>query len=358
MNSKVYFIPAAASESLDTIHQKLIALYQEAHFDDCFKPKDFVAIKIHFGEEGNTTHIPANYLLPIINVIKQKKGKPFYTDTCVLYKSERSDAISHLLLAERHGFTPQNCGAPVIIADGLRGNNEIEVKIPGKLFKKVSIAANAISANAMLVATHVTGHMASGIGGAIKNLGMGLASRKGKLRQHSSMKPRIEVTKCTGCGECILWCPENAITMNGSVAVINEKICIGCGECLTICNFDAVKYNWKTSNVDLQKKMVEHALGAVIQKKDKVGYLNFLINVTGDCDCLGSVQKPIVKDIGILASKDPVAIDKASLDLVEQFSGKTLVSQSYPSIDPTAQLVHGEAIGLGRLDYDLIKINS
>ncbi len=354
MKPKVYFIPASASESLDSIHKKLLVLYQQANFDVCFEPKDLVAIKIHFGEDGNITHIPANYLKSIINELKKKKTRPFFTDTCVLYRGKRSDAINHLLLAESHGFSQNKVGIPVIIADGLRGSNEIEVKIPGKLFNKVSIAADAMTANAMLVMTHVTGHMASGIGGTIKNLGMGLASRKGKLRQHSSMKPRIEIAKCTGCGQCIIWCPENAITMNGNVAVINEKICIGCGECLTVCHFDAVKYNWKTSNVNLQKKMAEHALGAVIQKKDKVGCFNFLINITKDCDCLSGIQKPVIKDIGILASKDPVAIDKASLDLVEQYSGKSLVSQSYQSVDPAAQLVHGEAIGLGKIDYELI----
>lgn len=357
MKPKVYFIPASASESLDTIHKKLLVLYEQANFSVCFEPKDLVAIKIHFGEDGNTTHVSANYLKSIINQLKTQKAKPFFTDTCVLYRGNRSDAINHLILAESHGFSQNEIGIPVIIADGLRGSNEIEVKIPGKLFNKVSIAADAMTANAMLVVTHVTGHMASGIGGAIKNLGMGLASRKGKLRQHSSMKPRIEVAKCTGCGQCIIWCPENAISMNGNVAVINEKICIGCGECLTVCHFDAVKYNWKTSNVDLQKKMAEHALGAVIQKKDKVCCLSFLVNITKDCDCLNQPQKSIMRDIGILASKDPVAIDKASLDLVEQFSGKSLVSQCYPSMDPTVQLVHGEKIGLGMMDYELVEID-
>jgi uncharacterized Fe-S center protein len=358
LKPNVYFIPAAASDSLETIYKKLLALYDQAEFSQCFEANDLVAIKIHFGEEGNITHVPAPYLKPIIAAIKQSQARPFFTDTCVLYRSRRSNALSHLQLAEVNGFSQRQCGIPVVIADGLRGSNEIEVKIPGKLFNKVSIAADAMTANAMLVVTHVTGHMASGIGGAIKNIGMGLASRKGKLRQHSSMKPRIEVTSCTGCGQCIIWCPETAITMNGNVAVINEKICIGCGECLTVCHFDAVKYNWKTSNESLQRKMAEHALGAVIQKKDKVGYLNFLINITRDCDCLGGVQKPVVNDIGIIASKDPVAIDKASLDLVEQHSGKSLTSQFYPAIDPTIQLAHGEDIGLGSMAYELITIKN
>lgn len=358
MNAQVYFMPATAKDLMGLMHRKLMQLYEAAQLDKCFSAKDLVAIKIHFGEEGNSTHISAEYLAPLIAAIRQKQAEPFFTDTCVLYRSQRANAVSHLRLAEQHGFGLRQLGIPIIIADGLRGNSEIEVKIPGKLFNKVAIAAEALMANAMLVISHVTGHMASGIGAAIKNLGMGLASRKGKLRQHSSMKPRIEITRCTGCGDCILWCPENAITMNGNVAVINEKICIGCGECLTVCRFDAVKYNWKTSSESLQRKMAEHALGAVIHKKDKVAYLNFLINITKDCDCLTGKQSLVVRDIGVLASYDPVAIDKASLDLIEQYSGKRLTAWSYPSLDPTVQLQHGQEIGLGSMDYELISLSA
>lgn len=356
MRSEVYFVAASSQENLESIHQKLLALYQTAQLGQCFEPADLVGIKIHFGEEGNQHHIPASYLQPIINDLKKKKARPFFTDTCVLYKSKRSDAVNHLLLAEQNGYGLRETGIPVIIADGLRGSNEIEVKIPGKLFNKVAVAADAMTCNAMLVITHVTGHMASGLGGAIKNLGMGLASRKGKLRQHSSMKPRIDIARCTGCGQCLIWCPENAIAMNGSVAVINEKICIGCGECLTVCHFDAVRYNWKTSNDSLQRKMAEHALGVVIQKQGKVAYLSFLFNVTKDCDCMPGVQKPIISDIGILAGKDPVAMDTASLDLVARFSGKSLASQAYATVDPTVQLSHGQAIGLGSMEYELITL--
>ena len=152
-------------------------------------------------------------------------------------------------------------------------------------------------------------------------------------------------------------CPETAITMNGNAAVIDEKICIGCGECLTVCHFDAVSYNWQTSSGDLQKKMTEHALGAISNKKDKTCFINFLMNVTKDCDCFNIKQTPIMKDIGILASNDPVAIDKASLDLVLQHAGNSLESMSYPALDPLVQLKHGEKIGLGKMDYELVVVD-
>ncbi|MDW7681188.1 MAG: DUF362 domain-containing protein [bacterium] len=356
MLTKVFFTEANAEQPLKSIHQKLATLFDAIKFDHCITKNDFVAIKTHFGEAGNTTHIPANYFSPLIEKINNKNAKPFFIDTCVLYKSQRSDAISHLGLAEQHGFSLNQTGIPVIIADGLRGRNEIEIKIKGKLFDSVAIAAEAVFANAMVVTSHVTGHIACGLGGAIKNMGMGLASRKGKLRQHSSVKPWIEISVCTGCGECIRWCPENAIHLNDDVAGINKKLCVGCGECLTACHFGAVRFNWKTSSADLQKKMAEHALGAVQNKMEKTCYFNFLINMTRDCDCLNSPQKPIINDIGILASKDPVAIDKASLDIIENRGGKSLTSLSNNSLDPMIQLAHAQQIGLGKLNYELITL--
>ena len=358
MKADVYFIPMACSEKLNLIHTKIHSLYQKANLHSCIEKNDLVAIKIHFGERGNVTHVPAKYLIPVIKNIQKAGGKPFFTDTNVLYKSSRSDAVSHIKLAGEHGFSVNKCGAPVIITDGLRGSGEIDVKINGKIFNSVSIASEAVYSNALIAVTHVTGHMGTGIGGTLKNLGMGLASRKGKLRQHSSVKPWIDKIKCTACGQCIKWCPENAIEMIDETAFIKTEMCIGCGECLTVCRYDAVKYNWKTSNVDLQKKIAEHALGAVANKDGKVAYLNFLINITKDCDCLGTVQKPILPDIGILASTDPVAIDKASLDLIEkQTNGKSLMEITYPNLDGTVQLFHAQEIGLGTMDYKLIEIN-
>ncbi|MFZ5516206.1 MAG: DUF362 domain-containing protein [Candidatus Zhuqueibacterota bacterium] len=357
MQPTVYFIATKNDDSTNMVQQKFMQLYRESRAHTCSESGDLAALKIHFGEEKNTTHIQPELLKPFIAELKRNGVKPFFTDTCVLYRSQRSDAVSHLLLAEKHGFSMQHTGAPVVIADGLRGRNEIDVAIPGQLFTKVSIATEAVISNAMFVFTHVTGHMASGLGGALKNLGMGLASRKGKLRQHSSVSPSIDVAKCNGCGQCLLWCPENAITMNGSVAVINRKICIGCGECLTVCHFGAVKYNWQTSSQDLQRKMTEHALGAIYNKRDKTYFFNFLTNITKDCDCMTRAQRPMMDDIGILAGSDPVAIDKASLDLIERHAGKSLVSMTYDSLDPLIQMQHGERIGLGSMTYRLVELN-
>jgi len=357
MKSDVFFIQMSTSEPLKQIHEKINMIYEQASLNNCIEKNDLVAIKIHFGEQGNVTHVPAKYTIPIVKNIHKAGGKPFFTDTNVLYKSHRSDAVSHLKLAEEHGFSINKIGAPVIITDGLRGSNETEVKINGKILDSVSIATEAIRSNAMFVITHVTGHMATGLGGTLKNLGMGLASRKGKLRQHSSVKPWVEKSKCTACGQCITWCPENAIDMVDEAAFINTETCIGCGECLTVCRFDAVRYNWQTSNDDLQRKIAEHALGAVSNKNGKIAYFNFLINITKDCDCFNIVQKPVIPDIGLLISRDPVAVDKAALDLIKLHSkGKSLVELSYPHIDEMIQLRHGQDIGLGVLDYELKEI--
>ena len=356
MASEVYFKVVDRGEAMKGHSEIMSSLFNDAGLNACIDKNDLTAIKMHFGEKGNDTHIPPDLVRPVVEEIKKREGKPFLTDTCVLYRSQRNNAHDHHLLAHNHGFTIENVGAPVVIADGLLGRGEKEVQIPGQIFNEVSLATVALEANAMMVLTHVTGHMATGLGGAIKNMGMGFASRKGKLRQHSVMKPAVSERHCTGCQDCIRWCPENAITMKGDVALIDSKSCIGCGECLAVCRFDAVNYDWRVSNRDLQKRMTEHALGVVIEKREKVGYMNFLISVTKDCDCLNRSQKPLIPDIGILASKDPVAIDAASLDLIRSRTGRDLTEMSYPHIDPWIQVQHGEAIGLGKSEYELIEI--
>jgi len=356
MVSEVYFVGVEKGEGKESVGEKILSLFKKADLGMCISKNDLVAVKMHFGEKRNDTHIPPQLVRPVVEEVKKRQGKPFLTDTCVLYKSQRDNGVDHLRLAHEHGFTVDNVGAPVLIADGLLGSAEKEVEIPGKIFKKVSLSSMALEANALMVLSHVTGHIATGVGAAIKNLGMGFASRKGKLRQHSVMKPAISEKKCTGCRVCVRWCPTSAISMEGEVARIDSKVCIGCGQCLTVCRFDAVKYDWRVKGRDLQQRMAEHALGVVIGKNGKVGYMNFLISVTKDCDCFDVRQKPAIPDIGILASKDPVAIDAASLDLIREKTGKRLADVSYPRVDPWVQIRHGEEIGLGSAEYALVEV--
>ena len=357
MAVKVYFSRLSTDDDFDKAQKKILELFKSAKLDECYKSGEVVGLKIHFGEEGNRGHIKPQYVRPIVREIKSKGAKPFLTDTNTLYAGRRSNSVDHLHLAYEHGFTMENVEAPVIISDGLLGDAETEVNISGIHFKKVSLATDAIKANTLIVLTHITGHLATGLGGAIKNVGMGLASRKGKMRQHSNMKPEVSDDKCTGCQECIQWCPTKAISMKGEFAFINRKICIGCGECLTVCRFNAIKYNFRVESKILQEKMAEHSLGVAKAKGDKIGYINFLWFVSKDCDCMATKDTdPVMKDIGVLASKDIIAIDKACYDLIKKETGKTIESYTYPHIDAQIQLRHGEKIGLGTMNYELIEI--
>lgn len=318
--------------------------------------KDKVAVKTHVGELNNTTHISPDLIKIVVSKIKEIDADPFLTETSTLYTGARSDAITHILHAYKHGFTYQKVGAPFIMADGLLGNAEIEVEIPGILYKKVNIARDAVLADAMVVLSHPTGHIVAGFGAAIKNLGMGLCSKKGKLQQHSSIKPFIKEDQCTFCGKCITWCPELAIVEKNQKAFIIKEKCIGCGECLSICKFGAVRFNWGIQSVELQKRMAEYALGVFQNKKGKSIFINVLADMTRECDCMNIKQEPIIPDIGILASCDPVAIDQATLDLTGKRNGKDIGKISYEKLNPEIQLEHAEKIGLGLRKYKLIEI--
>ena len=241
------------------------------------------------------------------------------------------------------------------MADGLLGDEELEVDIPGRLYRRVSIAAVIVKSQALVLVSHFTGHLATGFGGALKNLGMGCSSRRGKLVQHSTAKPSIRKGKCTGCGECVTWCPQDAISLVDGIAAIEGKRCIGCGECLAVCRFDAVGYNWSETYEQLQRKVTEHAWGAVRGKEQKLLCINVLTRITKDCDCLGAYE-PIGPDIGILISRDPVALDRASLDLVEETLGEKLSSRAY-DIPYRMQLEHAETIGFGASRYRLERLD-
>ncbi len=358
MTKKVYFLAVedkkADSNSFIKATQRLFEASKAARI---IGPSDLLAIKLHVGEKGNVTHISPDLVAEIVRMVKKAGALPFLTETSTLYKGERENAVKHILLAHDHGFSVDRVGAPLIMADGLAGNTETEVLIDGELHNSVGIAREVLISDALIVISHITGHIGTGLGGCIKNLGMGLASRMGKVRQHSAITPEVIQKSCQFCKKCSRWCPEDAIIeRDGKSFILSEK-CIGCGECLAVCRFGAVKYNWGRESAFLQKSMAEHALGSIKDKEGKAFYFNFLIDMTRDCDCLGSKQKRLIPDLGILASDDPVAIDKATLDLTEEVHGKDLARLAYAHLDPMIQLRHGESIGLGSLEYELVKVS-
>lgn len=356
MPSKVYF--AALNDSCSPEEQAEAAkkVFDAAGAKKCIQPGDFVAVKVHVGEKKNTTHLEPAVARAVVEKVKGCKGLPFLTETATLYKGERENAIKHIIHAYQHGFGYEQVGAPFIMADGLAGNTEIEVPIPGELNQTVKIAREIRIADALMIISHPTGHMVTGLGASIKNLGMGLASRMGKMRQHSSMKPRILSKKCRTCGKCIQWCPGSYISEQNGQVYIDEEKCIGCGECLAVCRFDAVEYNWAQDSESVQKQMAEYALGVVIGKEKKCFYINVLVDMTEDCDCIGKVQEKIIPDIGILGSFDPVAVDKATLDLTTQKNGRNLAEISYKKLSSSIQLEHAERIGLGNIEYELQEV--
>jgi uncharacterized Fe-S center protein len=317
------------------------------------KAKDMVAFKTHFGEEKTTGFVRPPFFKMMGAVAKEKNGVPFLTETQTLYRGRRTNAAEHIELAYEHGFTLADTGMPIIMSDGLLGDEEIEVEIAGKIYRKVGIASLIVKAQALVLVSHFTGHLLSGFGAALKNMGMGCCSRKGKLIQHSTAQPSIKKNYCTACGECLKWCPVEAISWKEEIAYIDQNTCIGCGECLAVCRFDAVVYTWSETYVNIQQKITEHALGVAETKKNKAIYINFLNRISKDCDCMGPTKK-IIPDIGVLLSYDPVALDAASLDLVEEHSGKQLSQMSY-NIPYKIQIDHARDIGFGNPDYELVE---
>lgn len=317
---------------------------------------DFVAIKIHVGEKKNTTHIKPELIREIVSKVKEQGGQPFLTETSTLYKGERENAVKHLMHAHRHGFTIENVGAPFIMADGLTGNSEYEVKIDGQLHETVKVAREVMTADALIAVSHPTGHIAAGLGACIKNLGMGLASRMGKMRQHSAMLPEVLSDKCRICQKCVKWCPQEAIIEKDGKAYIMAEKCIGCGECLAVCRFDAVSYDWGAESGYMQRSMAEYAYGSIKDKKDKCVFINVLINMTKDCDCFSVKQEKMIEDIGILASQDPVAVDMATLDLTAKAHGQNLAEMAYKHHDAMIQIDHAAEIGMGSKQYELVEV--
>ncbi len=368
MSSKVYFADIHLKNIGENLRSKVKKLFLEAGFSECFVNNDPVALKIHFGESGSDAFVNPVYVREIVDMVRDRGGKPFLTDSNTLYLGSRGNAIDHIRTAIEHGFNYSVVNAPVIIADGLRGEDSIIVHIGKKHFSKVKISGVIAKSPSMFVISHAKGHEVAGFGGALKNLAMGCASPMGKRDQHS-VKPYVLKEKCIGCGNCVSACPKSAITVESSQMNIDKTECIGCFECMTICREKAIDVDWESGIPDFTERMIEYAYGAVSGKENNIGYFNFLIRITPDCDCVPWSDAPIVPDIGVLASRDPVAIDAASLDLINAqtgLNGSRLIKNLEPGgdkfkgirelTDSWRQIQYAEEIGLGSSNYELITI--
>ena len=366
MKATVYFADFRASFK-ESLTAKLARMLKTAGLSDVIGKKDLTAIKLHFGERGNTAFIRPVFVSTVVDAVRQLGGKPFLTDTNTLYAGTRSDTQSHLETAVKNGFAYSVVDAPLVIADGLRGQSDVAVPVHQKHFESVYIGADIHHADGLISLAHFKGHELSGFGGALKNVGMGCASRRGKLAMHSTVSPKVTRKKCVSCGECLKHCPASAISFDeDKKAVIDEKKCIGCGECIVVCAAEAVQIRWNQSVPVFLEGMMEYAMGVINEKKGKVLFVNFINNISPMCDCIGHNDAPIVRDIGIVVSMDPVALDQASADLVnreEAFSGTCLKTHTaagedkfkglYPQVDWELQLDCAERLGLGKRAYNL-----
>jgi uncharacterized Fe-S center protein len=354
--SVVYFSAMRNKNTVSPLN-KIKKLMNRCGAKDIYSKGDLVAVKVHFGEYGNTAFIRPIYLRPVIEQLKAYNAKPYLTDTNTLYVGMRTNSVDHILNANFNGFGFSTLQVPIIIADGLRGENVSEMPVPnGKHLKTAKLASDIVNADAMVLVSHFKGHEVTGFGGAIKNLAMGCAARGGKLAMHSVSKPKIKTEKCTACGRCKSVCQAQAISISGH-ATIGDK-CTGCARCIGICPEGIISIRWDNGLTEIQEMISEYA-SAVMASFDKpVICINILTSMVAACDCMAGNDAPVVHDLGFLASTDPVALDQASYDLVKRASeGKDPFAVHNNGITGEIQLKHAEAIGFGSTKYDLVNID-
>ncbi|MHB1361016.1 MAG: DUF362 domain-containing protein [Thermoleophilia bacterium] len=374
--SKVYFISSRA-DSRERNLTKYHRLLKTFDLGRVIRENDLVAIKLSFGEQGNLTYLRPQYVRVVVDEVKRLGGRPFLTDANTLYAGGRQNSRDHVITALENGFGYEVTGAPIVIAGGLLGFDYRTMPVSGEHFMEAKIVPEATDADAIISLAHFKGHMICGFGGALKNLGMGFGARAGKQMMHSDVHPEVTAATCDGCARCYKWCPEKAISMVSSgegrkrkIARIEDEACVGCGECVATCFTGAIGISWKSDPAIVQQKMVEFAAAALTEKQGRFAALNFILDVTPDCDCLGWSDNPIVPNIGVAASFDPVSVDAASLDLVNQAQGNAMSALAgeglasndkfgavHHGIDATAQLAHGEKIGLGQRSYELVDLD-
>lgn len=341
--SKVYFKAIDSYSKTEEISSAAGELLKKLVEEEKVELEKFIPLKVHFGEKGNNTYIQSKNFAGIINYLKEKEIESAYIETNVLYRGERTTKEKHLKLAEEHGFTE----LPVIIADGEHGEDFQEVEINKKNFNKCKVGKQIANKKQLIVISHFKGHALAGFGGAIKQLGMGCAARGGKLAQHSNSIPKISFLKCKACSACAKKCPENAITVDKKAKIDKDK-CIGCASCMAICPHGAISNSWLASiSKSFNERLAEYAYAAAKNKNNI--YITFAFNITKNCDCEGHNMKPVVKDVGVFASTDAVAIDKACLDMLDKNNGRIVFRRGRYTLD------YAEKIGLGSKQYELVE---
>lgn len=370
--SKVYFTDFRTRVGV-SLTEKLQRLIKKAGITDIDMDGKFVAIKMHFGELGNLSYLRPNYAKAVADVVKECGGKPFLTDCNTLYPGSRKNALEHLDCANINGFNTITTGCQIIIGDGLRGTDDITVPVRnGEYCKEAYIGRAVMDADIFISLTHFKGHESTGFGGAIKNIGMGCGSRAGKMQQHNSGKPIVHDDLCRGCRRCAKECGSDAITYENGKAVINQDICKGCGRCIGACVFDAIEnQNWNANEI-LGRKMAEYSQ-AVCDGRPTF-HISLVRDISPNCDCHGENDAPILPDVGIFASFDPVALDQACVDAClhatpmpnSQLSDNLAdphwhyhhdnFLDSNPNVRWKETLEHAEKIGLGTREYELIQM--
>lgn len=349
--ANVYFKKGNYSYFLDNPVQILDGV-KKAGFLKTLQSGQFTGLKIHFGEKNNKSYIQPRCLSPLVNFLKKRGTKPFLLETNTLYCGQRINAVDHINIAYKHGFGILEI--PVIIADGLRGNDYIPIEVNLRHFRECYIGQALKDTDVLLVLSHFTGHILTGFGAAIKNIGMGCASRKGKLAQHCALSPKIRQEQCVQCGACAQCCPAQAIKNEAGGFFIDEEKCIGCAQCTSVCGSGAVKIIWSEAYQEIAEKIVEYAYAAVRNKS--CFYVNFCLYMTKECDCMNKDDRGFIEDLGILFGTDPVAVDKACIDLLNKRENRDVLRQAYPHINYLHYLDYAQSIGLGSIDYKLIEI--
>lgn len=370
--SKVYFTDFRTHVGV-SLTEKLQRLIKKAGITDIDMDGKFVAIKMHFGELGNLSYLRPNYAKAVADVVKECGGKPFLTDCNTLYPGSRKNALEYLDCVNINGFNTITTGCQIIIGDGLRGTDDITVPVRnGEYCKEAYIGRAVMDADIFISLTHFKGHESTGFGGAIKNIGMGCGSRAGKMQQHNSGKPIVHDDLCRGCRRCAKECGSDAITYENGKAVINQDICKGCGRCIGACVFDAIEnQNWNANEI-LGRKMAEYSQ-AVCDGRPTF-HISLVRDISPNCDCHGENDTPILPDVGIFASFDPVALDQACVDAClhatpmpnSQLSDNLAdphwhhhhdnFLDSNPNVRWKETLEHAEKIGLGTREYELIQM--